>query len=130
MADIYPFDGSTPVGQLRVLLKDTERYDYNGDGTNVYRLTDDVLQTFYTICDDKLFLAAAYALRSLAMNEALISKVIRTEDLQTDGAKLSTELRLLADDYEQRQGRLDVEADSADAFEIVDHQYPYYNVEW
>jgi hypothetical protein len=41
-------------------------------------------------------LAAAQALDTIATSEALVSKVIRTLDLQTDGAKLGTELRAQA----------------------------------
>jgi hypothetical protein len=41
-------------------------------------------------------LAAAQALDTIATNEALVQKVLRTQDLQTDGAKLSAELRARA----------------------------------
>jgi hypothetical protein len=41
-------------------------------------------------------LGAAVALEAIAGNEVMVSKVIRTLDLQTDGAKVSAELRALA----------------------------------
>lgn len=40
--------------------------------------------------------AAAQALETIAASEVLVSKVIRTQDLTTDGAKVSAELRALA----------------------------------
>ena len=68
--------------------------------------------------------AAAQALDVLASNEALVSKVIRTQDLQTDGAKVADALRKQASELRRQadQG----EDDSADStgFEIVEFQ-PY-----
>lgn len=40
--------------------------------------------------------AAAAALETIAVSEVLVGKVIRTQDLATDGAKVSAELRALA----------------------------------
>ena len=52
--------------------------------------------------------AGARALRVMAASEVLISKVIKTQDLSTDGRAVSAELRALAD-------QLDAEAVEADA---------------
>lgn len=51
---------------------------------------------------------AARALRIMAASEVLISKVIKTQDLSTDGRAVSAELRALAE-------QLDAEADAEDA---------------
>lgn len=52
--------------------------------------------------------AAARALRVMAASEVLISKVIKTQDLSTDGRAVSAELRALAE-------QLDAEAEAEDA---------------
>lgn len=51
--------------------------------------------------------AAARALRIMAASEVLISKVIKTQDLSTDGRAVSAELRALAE-------QLDAEAEAED----------------
>ena len=52
--------------------------------------------------------SAARALRIMAASEVLISKVIKTQDLSTDGRAVSAELRALAE-------QLDAEAEAEDA---------------
>lgn len=61
--------------------------------------------------------AAARALRIMAASEVLISKVIKTQDLSTDGRAVSAELRALAE-------QLDAEADADDA--TADGSYASY----
>jgi hypothetical protein len=86
-----------------------------------YLLPDAQLQAYIAINRDGLFGAAADALLALATNEALISKKIRTEDLQTDGPAVAGELRRMADLYRQRQKDEDEALDYEDAFEIVNY---------
>lgn len=115
---------------VRTLISDTERFDYDSDGTFRYRMSDEMLSALIDFRGGKLYGAAADALRSMAANEALIGKVIRTEDLQVDGAKLADALRLLARELEGRQSNEDDnEALEEYAFEIVDFKYPYVNPE-
>lgn len=123
--DTSPPDYASPVGQIRSLTSDTEQYDYDQNGTLRYRQSDDVLQSFLAISRDKFYSAAALALMALASNEVLVSKVIRSEDLQTNGAAVAAELRLEAQRYLQMQKDEDSEAAYEDAFLIVDHGYPY-----
>lgn len=131
MADVFPPDPLSPVGQIRFLIADTEQFDYDSNGTPRYRLTDPQLEAFSAMAGEgRLYAAGANALRALAANEILIGKVIRTEDLQTDGAKVGDALRLLARELDTRQGREDDDnAYAANAFEIVDFSYPYTNME-
>ena len=53
--------------------------------------------------------------------QALISKVIKTEDLQTDGAKVANALLGVARDLEQSADR-DDERDDNSAFDVI----PFY----
>lgn len=77
-------DYSTSVGQVRLLIPDT------GD---VFVFADDAIGAFLTLEAGNVRLAAAQALDVLASNEAMVSKMIRTQDLQTNGPAVAAELR-------------------------------------
>ena len=105
-------DYSSPVGQVRLLITDLSEVPAE-------QLFSDVqLEAFLAMRGDNVNRAAAKALVVMAASEVMVSKVIRTQDRSTDGAKVSAELRALAQTYES-------EADGADAaaagsfFEVV-----------
>lgn len=52
--------------------------------------------------------ASAKALRVMAASEVLVSKVISTQDLRTDGRAVSKELRELAAEYDEEAEREDL----------------------
>lgn len=54
--------------------------------------TDEQIQLYLDIESGNVKRAAASALTAIAINEALITKVIKTDDKQTDGSKLMTSL--------------------------------------
>lgn len=128
--DIFPNDPSTDLGKVRLLIADSEQKDYDQDGRLRYLLSDEDIEAYLALANGKVFAAAAAALYGIAANEALISKVIKTEDLQTDGAKLATELRLLSRDMNNRQIAEDEKAAQADAFIYMPMRYPYNNPDW
>lgn len=123
MASIFPPEYSTPLGQLRALLSQTKQYvdPQNPTAPADYLIPDAQLQAYIAINKDGLFGAAADALLALATNEALVSKKIRTEDLQTDGPAVAGELRRMADLYRQRQKDEYEALDYEEAFEIVNY---------
>lgn len=128
--DVYPPDYASPVGQVRTLISDTAQEDYDQNGTPRYLLADGQLGSLIDFRKGGLYGASADALRALAANEILIGKYIRTQDLQTDGAKVGDALRLLAREYENKQKQDDDDSALEEfAFEIVDFQYPYVNPE-
>lgn len=132
MADIYPPEMDTPLGQLRALISDTEQYVWTPGEAASYRTSDNVLNGFLGLGGGKkVYGAAALALRAMAANEILIGKYIKTEDLMTDGAKVGDALRLLAREYENKQKEDDDnEAMAEFGFEVVSYPYPYVNMEW
>lgn len=102
MADIYPPDYSSPVGMVRNLINDVDqRIDpANPTAPAEYLFSDGRLNAFITgaqgtgdITNPRLKFAAADAIDAIADNEVLISKKIRTEDLQTDGPAVANALR-------------------------------------
>lgn len=105
MADMFPPDYSSAVGKVRALIPDVEQVDWENDGNASYMFTDNHLEGLLSLYpafenpDDvdyqstaHIRRAAADAVDTLATSEALISKVIKTEDLQTDGAKVANAL--------------------------------------
>lgn len=119
--DTYPPDYSTVIGQIRLLIPDVDQLGdpANSSATASYIFDDSQIQAFASLYSNNVKRAAAQAKLVLATSEALISKVIRTDDLQTDGAKLGAELRAQAVEL-NRQADQDDFSDSYDAFEIID----------
>lgn len=121
--DVWPPDFSTTVGSIRALIPDVEQVDYSGEGTPEYMFSDAHLLSLYRIASgedpSRLYRAAASALRALAVSEGLIQKVIRTEDLQTDGAKLASALLSGARHLEERA---DAAEEELEAMVVVDFQ--------
>ena len=112
--DVTPPDYSTAIGHVRLLIPDTEQL---GD-TPSYLFSDPQIQAFLTLYSNNVKRAAAQAKLVLATSEALINKVIKTYDFQTDGAKLGAELRAQAAELraEAEKDELD---DSSDTFLVV-----------
>lgn len=88
-----PIDYTTPVGKVRLLISDL-------DETREI-LTDAMITGYLGLhgattsagTAGQVRRAAADALDAIATSEALVSKVIRTQDVTTDGAKLADALR-------------------------------------
>lgn len=106
---------TSDLRQLRLLIADTD------PANRMFRV--DELTDLLAIEGGKVKLAAAQALGVIATSEALISKVIKTQDLSTDGAKVAAELRARA--VELRQQVADGEGDDSVGFDIVDFQDPF-----
>ena len=121
IADLTPPDYATAVGQVRLLIPDTEQF---GDLSNPvapvsYIFSDSQIQAFLVIAKDNIKRAAAEAKMVLATSEALIQKVIKAADLSTDGAKLGAEIRAQANDLRAQADQDDL-IDNYDSFEIID----------
>ena len=120
--DITPPDYSTAVGQVRLLIPDTEQL---GD-TPAYIFSDPQIQAFLAMYSNSVKRAAAQAKLVLATSEALINKVISTYDLKTDGAKLGAELRAQAESLRQ-EAIQDEQEDANDTFTVVSNTKAWTN---
>lgn len=107
-------DYTTHVGQVRLLAADV-------DEANLL-LLDPQIEAFLAMEGGSVKLAAAQALDTIASSEALVSKVIRTQDLSTDGVKVAAELRARASELRRQVN--DGDGDDAVGFDIVDFD-PY-----
>lgn len=127
--DVYPPDFSTDLGMVRSLIPDVEQVDFSGEGVPSYLFSDAHLSAILKLYIGKsqrsrIKRAAADALTAIAVSEALISKVITTEDLQTDGAKLANALLAGAKQLREDANRDDEDEEECFGIEIVDFQ-PY-----
>ena len=109
MADTYPPDLQTPIGQVRSLIPDVEPLEDPADlsAEPEYVFNDKMLQAYVSLARGNIYRAAAIAVNTLATTEALLLKVLKSDDRQTDGAKL-------ADALGRRAAWLDEQADAED----------------
>lgn len=96
-----PIDYTDPVQQVRLLIADVS----TDPAKRI--LADEQLAGYLTINVGSVKRAAADALDAIASSEALVSKVIRTQDLQTDGSKVADALRKHADSLRTQADALD-----------------------
>lgn len=104
-----PVAFNTNVGRVRLLIPDIEERSDPRDLRlpPAYLFTDEQIQAFLDINNGNVKRAAADAKNTIATVQALLLKVLSTDDKSTDGAKLGAELRAQAK-------RLMDEADSDD----------------
>lgn len=113
------YDLGTETGQVRLLISDTfisdpERLIFN----------DAEIEAFLNLAKSKVKLAAAYALETMASNEAMVSKKIQTSDgLNTDGPAVAKELRDRAAGL--RKELEDEESQANYGIEILDYDPNY-----
>jgi hypothetical protein len=104
----------TPVAKVRLLIADTD--------VDNQLFTDEQLEGFLSIEGSRIKRAAAQALDTIATSEVLISKKIRTLDLQTDGPAVAAELRARAkqlrdeDDQDGDEGPWAIDAITFDPY--------------
>ena len=122
MPDITPPDYATAIGQVRLLIPDTEQLENLQDlsADPEYIFSDAQIQAFVSLYSSNVKRAAAQAKLVLATSETLINKVIRTTDYTTDGAKLGAELRAQAKQLQDEADKDDL-ADSYESFTVVEY---------
>lgn len=106
---------SADIRRVRLLIADTD------PASRLFRA--DQIMDFLDMEGGSVKLAAAQALDAIAVSEVLVSKVIKTQDLSTDGAKVGAELRARA--KELRRQVADSEGDDDGGFLIVDFVNPF-----
>lgn len=115
MPSVYPPIYSTAVGQVRLLIPDVVH-----DEDNLYLFEDEQIDALLDLYAENVKRAAAQAKDIIATDQALLLKVVRTDDLTVDGARLATELRLQA---KALRDQADDEA-SAEAYDFFKIVYP------
>jgi hypothetical protein len=105
------YDPTTSVGRIRLLITDTD--------TDDAIFSDEEIEAFLAMEGESILYAAALALRSIAISEALTQKRIRLLDLNTDGPATAAALGKLADNYCERAKKLEGDEEDA-AFDIAE----------
>lgn len=112
-------DPSTDIGMIRLLIPDR-------DPDNLL-FADRDLAALLVLEGNAVKRATASALELVANNESMVSKVIKTQDLQTDGTKVAADLRAQAAEL-RRQANEDDDA-TAGGLDIIDFRPPF-NRRW
>jgi hypothetical protein len=107
-------DYTSDLGRVRLLIPDT-------DEANLV-LSDDQVTALLAM-EIYVKRAAAAALDLIASNEVMVSKVIKTQDLQTDGAKVAAELRARATELRRQVNEDDLE--TSGGLDIIDFRDPF-----
>ena len=107
-------DYTTPEGQVRLLIPDVVKLVDPRDlqAEPEYIFSDDQIAGFLAIERGNVKRAAASAVDVIATDEALVLKVIKTDDKETDGSKLLKELSV-------RAARLRADADREELGDTV-----------
>lgn len=116
--DVAPpveMDPATGVGMVRLLIPDRDR--------QFLLFTDAEIGGFLTLEGSVVKRAAAAAIETVASNEAMVGKVIKSQDLSTDGAKVSDALLKRAAEL-RRQADED-DPDTSGGLDIIDFADPF-----
>lgn len=107
----------TETDLVRALIPDTD--PVFGPNEDEYIFSDDDIKNYLTIANGNVLRAAGYAMIAVGNSEALINKVIKTQDLATDGSKVQDTWRKAGESLLARADK-DDQKDALDYFEIVD----------
>lgn len=103
---------------VRALIPDTEAVFGDGDDETLF--SDTEIADYVTAGSNSVLRAAALACLAIGTSEALISKRIRTQDLQTDGPAMSDAMVKKATLLFKRADEEDAKAE-AGYFDIIDY---------
>lgn len=107
---------ATDIRAVRLLIPDTEAvFGENGDE---HIFSDEDIEIYLSLGHDNAKWAAGLASQAIGGSEALIGKVIRNYETETDGSKLAKEW-LAKGTFLVREGRLEVNEEAAGIFIVA-----------
>lgn len=111
-------DYNSPIGQVRVLIPDLRKLEDLRDLRKEprYLFTDEEISAYLTINGGNVKLAAADACDAIGTDKALQLLVLKTDDKQTDGAKL---LSAFVGRAKQLRAQAKEDAESNMVFDVV-----------
>lgn len=107
------------ISRVRLLITDV-----GGNSGTDFVFNDSEIETFIDQRGGGIMRGAALALRTMAANEALVSKHITFLEMKTDGATVSKELRDLAKSFEEMADE-DGDADGPVIIEMLSDPFAY-----
>ena len=100
------------IDSVRLLIPDMDSSD------KIFE--DSSIELFLTLAGGKVFLAAAMALETIAVDESLLYKIVTTDDLSVNGVTGAAQVLLVrAKTLRSDQDRADAAADIGSAFNLV-----------
>lgn len=108
----FTYDLATDVGQVRLIIPDRVN-----TAAEPAMFSDEELAAFLTL-EDGVRRAAAAALETIASDQALVLKVMKVQNVSTDGAALARELRARATALRAQAAAAD--ADDGDLFDVAE----------
>lgn len=102
----------TNIDDVRLLIPDTDPSSQALDDSQIERLL--------SLSNDKVFLAAARALEIIAVDEALVYKIVRTDDLSVNGVTGAVQVLLeRAKGLRADQDKADIESSPDEGFVLI-----------
>ena len=96
----FTYDVSDNTGKLRLAIADIDLTTTTGlRNTWTVLFTDEELAVFLSDASSSIYLAASYALNSIAASRSLLAKVKRLGDFSEDLSKIADSLRAQAKNY-------------------------------
>lgn len=92
-----PLDYTLDKNKVRLLIS-----DIGGSSGTDFIFTDDEIDTFLGMEANQIYKAAGVALRTIAGNEAMVSKRIKFLELETDGPGVADQLLKLAQSFDKK----------------------------
>lgn len=114
----WSYDPTTLVGLVRLLALDT------ASDNVLYQ--DEEVTAFLSLNNNNVRLAAAQVLDNIAANEALVQKVMKSQDFMTDGSKTADSLKGMA--AELRRQEYEGAGDFAGMFDIAEQVHDEFTV--
>lgn len=105
------------IAAIRVLVPDTDAI--YGDDEDQYLFSDPEYGSFYSVARGNIVRAAGYAMIAIGNSEGIISKVIKTQDLQTNGADLQAQFRQAGTMMLNRADKEEANEDMYHGFELI-----------
>lgn len=110
-------DYSTPEGKVRLLIADLDEASP--------MVADTMITGYLDLHGGSVYRAAASVLDAMATSEVMLSKVIKTQDVSADGAKVAAELRAQANNLRIRAGEQEaIDSGEEDSFFTFVPFYP------
>jgi len=111
-----PLNPSSPVGQVRLLLGDTDPVDAaDGDGEYLF-YSDNEIESLLNMHGGSPKRTVVRILRSVGFAQVYLLKKFTSADVAVDGTAVARELRLLAIDLEREADEEDARGDGGSVF--------------
>ena len=119
------YDITNNTGKVRLAISDIDTTTSTGArSTWTILFTDEEIAVFLDQAGSNIWLAAAYALQSMAASRALLAKMKRLGDFTEDLSKIADSLRAQAEQYK----KLAVEAPAGAAAEMINTDFNFRDI--